>query len=81
MITLTNKWKTICTIGYSATVNPWNENRSAHGGVCHCQARTKDGKILARKVNSNGRAEEIGRPYEIDKDQLEHWERIEKSSR
>jgi hypothetical protein len=73
MTKLTNRWQTICTLGYTGSVSS-DENRSAHGGVCHHQARlTRTGWIMARKVNSNGRHDEIGEPFVIDEDKLAHW--------
>lgn len=77
-MTLTNRWKTICTLGYTGSVSR-EENRSAHGGVCLHQARqAKDGRIMARKVNSNGRHEEVGETFEIDADRLAHWQSIDR---
>lgn len=79
---LTAKWTTICTTGYSHSVNPYNENRSAHGGVCHHQARVNaSGETIGRKVNSNGRHKEVGKAFPLTAAQLEHWESIERSSR
>jgi len=75
-IKLTNRWQTICTVGYTGGVSR-DENRSAHGGVCHCQARrAKDGTIMGRKVNSNGRHEEVGEPFAIDEERVRHWAAI-----
>ena len=71
---LTSRYQTIATVGYTGSVSR-NENRSAHGGVCLLQARrTASGQILARKVNSNGRHQEVGQSCTIDADQLAHWE-------
>ena len=73
---LNNRWQTICATGYKGSVSR-DENRAAHGGVCLCQARrTKHGRIMGRKVNSNGRHQETGEPFEIDAEQLSHWESI-----
>lgn len=75
---LTNRWKTICIIGYQGGVSR-DENRSAHGGVCLHQARkAKDGRIMGRKVNSNGRHEEVGEPFEIEDDRLAHWTALDR---
>ena len=64
-IKLTSRFQTIITRGYTATASR-NENRAAHGGVCHTECRrTASGAILARKVNSNGRHTEVGESYEI----------------
>lgn len=77
---LTSKYQTICTVGYSGSVSR-NENRAAHGAVCHIQARKAGGRVLARKVNTNGRHQEVGEAFEPSADDLANWERIEKSSR
>lgn len=76
MTKLTGRWQTFCTLGYMGSVSR-DENRSAHGGVCLHQARrARDGRILARKVNSNGRHEEIGEPFEITAERLAHWQEL-----
>lgn len=75
-IKLNSRWKTICTVGFRGSVSR-DENRAAHGSVCHCQARVAtDGSIMGREVNSNGRHEEVGEPYEIDDDRVNHWATI-----
>jgi len=77
-MTLTNRWKTICILGFNGSVSR-EENRSAHGGVCLHQARqARDGRIMARKVNSNGRHEEVGETFEIDADRLAHWQSLDR---
>lgn len=77
-MTLTNRWKTICILGYNGSVSR-EGNRSAHGGVCLHQARkAKDGRIMARKVNTNGRHEEVGDTFEIDADRLAHWQSLDR---
>lgn len=74
MSTITSKFTTVCTLGYSGSVSR-NENRSAHGGVCHIQIRrAKGGVLLARKVNTNGRHQEIGEAFEPSDEQLSHWQ-------
>ena len=79
---LTSRFQTICRVAFSGSVNPYDENRAAHGGTCLCQARyAKDGRIMARKVNSNGRHKEIGKECEIDAEQLAHWELLESQTR
>lgn len=79
---LTNKFQTICITAFRCSVNPYDENKRAHGGVCLCQAIVaKNGRILGRKVNSNGRQQETGKPFEIDAEQLAHWESIASQSR
>lgn len=77
---ITTKFQTICTVGYCGSVSR-NENRAAHGAVCHIQVRRGKTGLLARKVNSNGRHQEIGESFEPTADDIAHWERIEKSSR
>jgi len=74
--TLTRRWQTVCTVGYQGSVAR-NENRAAHGSVCHCQARlASDGTVLGRRVNSNGLHEEIGESFPLDSDRLRNWESI-----
>ena len=78
---LTSKYKTIATIGYNGSVSR-NENRAAHGAVCHLQARRNAaGQIVGRKMNSNGRHQETGEAFLLDEDTLAHWASIERSSR
>jgi hypothetical protein len=81
MVKITTKYTTIATVGYTSSVTTKNEIRSAHGGVCHLQARRGAKGIIGRKVNSNGRHQEIGEAFELDADTLAHWERIAKSVR
>ena len=77
-VRLTNRWKTICILSYQGSVNR-DENRAAHGGVCLYQARIsgKNGR-RGRKVNSNGRHEEIGDAFALDDQMLAHWESFDK---
>ncbi len=64
-IKITGRWTTIYTRGYQHSVNPRDENRAAHGAVCHTQLRkTRDGRTIARKVNTNGRHTEEGVAWE-----------------
>jgi len=81
MTKITSKYTTIATVGYSGSVSSKNENRSAHGAVCHLQARKGANGIIGRKVNTNGRHQEVGEAFELDADTLAHWERIAKSAR
>lgn len=77
MKTLTKAWKTIMIDGYTGCVSR-HENRQAHGGVCLYQARrARGGGIEARRVNANGRAEEIGEAFSVDADTVAHWAAIE----
>ena len=80
MTKITTKWTTVATVGYSSSVSR-NENRSAHGGVCHLQARKGTNGLLGRKVNTNGRHEEKGEAFDLDAETLAHWEKIAKASR
>ena len=75
MTTITTKWTTIATVGYNGSVSR-DENRAAHGGVCHLQARKGKSGILGRKVNTNGRAVETGESFDLDAETLAHWEKI-----
>jgi len=78
---ITSKWQTVATVGYTGSVSR-DENRAAHGGVCHLQARKgTTGILLGRKVNSNGRHEEIGEVFALDNNTLACWEEIAKASR
>jgi len=77
-VRLTNRWKTVCIVGYQSIATVC-QNPSAHGGVCLCQARIsgKNGR-RGRKVNSNGRHEEIGYAFALDDQMLAHWEYLAK---
>lgn len=64
---LTTKYQTIRTTGYQHSVNPHNENRAAHGGVCYTEAkRDRDGTIRVRWVNANGRHREVSESVVMD---------------
>ena len=77
---ITTRWTTIATVGYLPGIAK-NENRAAHGAVCHLQARKGESGIIGRKVNTNGRHQEISEAFPLDAETLAHWERIEASSR
>lgn len=77
---ITSKYTTLCTVGYQGSVSR-KENRAAHGAVCHIQVRRAGDKVLARKVNSNGRHQEVGESFEADAEQLANWDSIAKASR
>ena len=77
---MTTEWTTIATIGYAGSVSR-DENRAAHGGVCHLQARKGKSGMLGRKVNSNGRHQEVSSAFPLDTETLTHWESIAKASR
>jgi hypothetical protein len=79
-IKLTSRWTTICTVGYTGSVSR-DENRAAHGGVCHIQLRQSARGPVARKINSNGRHKEVGEVFAATTDQIEHWATIAASSR
>jgi hypothetical protein len=81
MTTLTSRYTTVATVGYQGSVSSKNENRSAHGAVCHLQARKGANGIVGRKVNSNGRHQEVGEAFALDADTLHHWECLAKSAR
>lgn len=75
-----NKWTTVATIGYRGSVSR-NENRAAHGAVCHLQARKGARGLRGRYVNSNGHHDEVGESFDLDAETLNHWESIERQSR
>jgi hypothetical protein len=77
---ITSKYQTLCTVGYSGSVSRY-ENRAAHGAVCHIQVRRAGGRILARRVNSNGRNQEIGEAFEPTSDELSRWQSIADAAR
>jgi hypothetical protein len=78
---LTSKFTTIATVGFSHSVS-YDENRAAHGGVCHLQARRNNkGVVLGRYVNSNGRHSETGEAFPLTADLLAHWERLASDER
>lgn len=80
MTKLTSKFQTVATVGYQHSVSR-DENRAAHGGVCHLQARKTAKGVVGRKVNSNGRHKETGKAFALDAETLAHWEKIAKASR
>lgn len=53
--------KTIRTIPFSGPVRGRDQNRVAHGGVCHIQERSRDG--YHRRVNANAGQVETGEWY------------------
>ena len=78
---VTAKFTTIATVGYAGSVSRKNENRAAHGAVCHLQARQTADGLRGRKVNSNGRHSEVGESFALDADTLAQWQRIARSAR
>ena len=74
---ITTRWAIIATVGYQHSVDPCNEERRAHGAVCHLESRrTATGAIRGRRVNSNGYYREIGNSFELSADELARWRRI-----
>lgn len=79
---ITTKFKTIAFVGFAGSVSRKSENRYAHGGVCFLQARrTPAGRLLGRRVNSNGLHREVGESFELHESTLEHWRAIAKRSK
>lgn len=72
---LTGKFTTIATVGFAGCVSS-NQNRAAHGSVCHLQARRTTTGFVGRRVNSNGRHSEIGEAFPLTADTLVQWSRI-----
>ena len=88
MATATYKrtWTTLAIVGYTCSVaeSYGKENKSAHGGVCLLQIRkVKNGLdgLMARRVNSNGSHQEVGKAFLIDDVTLAKWHRIAKAAR
>jgi hypothetical protein len=77
---ITKTWTTVATVGYTSSVSR-NENRSAHGAVCHLQVRQGVSGLLGRKVNANGRYTEAGEAFRLDTETLEHWQSIHRATR
>jgi hypothetical protein len=70
-----SEFKTIAVVGFAGSVSRRNYNPAAHGAVCLLQARINTkGEQIGRKVNSNGRHEEVGNVFPLDNDTLSHWE-------
>ena len=71
----TDFWTTVAEVGYDSSVSVgYNENPSAHGGVCLLQTHTSaEGRMWGRKVNSNGTHEEVGDSFEMDPATLARW--------
>ena len=88
MATATYKrtWTTLAIVGYTGSVaeSYGKENKSAHGGVCLLQVRkVKNGLdgLMARRVNSNGSHQEVGKAFLIDDVTLARWHKIAKAAR
>lgn len=79
---VTTKFKTIAVVCFTHSVSRKSPNPYAHGGVCFLQARrTPAGKLLGRRVNSNGRHSETGESFELSESGLEHWQAIANKSK
>ena len=79
---LTSKFKTIAVVGFTGSVSSRNYNPAAHGAVCLLQARVNaKGEQIGRKVNSNGRHQEVGAFFLLGEDQLDHWKALARCSR
>jgi predicted amino acid dehydrogenase len=79
-------WTTLAIVGYTGSVaeSYGKENKSAHGGVCLLQVRkVKNGLdgLMARRVNSNGSHQEVGKAFLIDDVTLARWHKIAKAAR
>lgn len=80
MMKISSKWTTVATVGFTGSVSR-EENRAAHGAVCHLEARQGRSGLRGRKVNSNGRHHEVGESFALDADTLAHWQSIAKAAR
>jgi hypothetical protein len=70
-----SEFKTIAVVAFAGSVSRRNYNPAAHGAVCLLQARINaKGEQIGRKVNTNGRHEEVGNAFRLDNDTLSHWE-------
>lgn len=78
---LSNRFSTICIVGYTKSVGKYQEPRAA-GGVTLCQARkAKNGKIFGKQVNTNGKYVEDGEPFEMTSEELDHWVSIAQAAK
>jgi len=80
MSRITRTWTTVATVGYTGSVSR-DENRAAHGGVCHLQARQTADGLRGRRVNTNGWHSEVGESFDLDADTLGYWISIDRQSR
>jgi hypothetical protein len=85
MATATYKrtWTTLAIVGYTGSVADGyaTANRSAHGGVCLLQVQQLANGVVARRVNSNGSHQEVGKAFLIDAVTLAKWHQIAKAAR
>ena len=77
---ITTQWTTIATVGYLPGIAK-EENRAAHGAVCHLQARKGANGLIGRKVNTNGRHSEASETFQLDSETLAHWRKIDADCR
>lgn len=77
---ITSKWQTVAIVGFTGSVNPYDENRAAHGAVTLLQARRAGDKILGRRVNSNGRHSETSNSFVLSDDEIKNWKAIARCS-
>lgn len=71
---ITSKWSTVRAVGYTGGVAHRYQVPMASGGACLLQARqASDGSILVRRVNANGRHEEIGPTYRLLRGTAADW--------
>ena len=83
---LTNRWTTICTVGYDPTravERTTGSPTKARGGVCLCQARIsgKNG-LRGRRVNTTGWPNrEVGHAFALDAETLRNWENLDEQQR
>jgi len=83
VIRIADRWHTVATVGYTAPVCVREQNPAAWGAVCHLQIRRdrRNGRTLARRVNTNGRHEERSVAFYIDAETLAQWQRIGRDQR
>lgn len=78
---LSNRFSTICIVGYTKSVGKYQEPRAA-GGVTLCQARkAKNGKIFGKHINTNGKYVEEGESFELTTEELDHWVSIAQAAK
>jgi hypothetical protein len=77
---ITTRWTTIATVGYQPGIAK-DENPSAHGAVCHLQARRGVNGLIGRKVNTNGRHSETSETFRLDAETLANWRKIDADCR
>jgi hypothetical protein len=77
MGTITTRWQTLATTRYVAPL-AIPSNPAAHGGACLLQIRRDrlGGDLIGRRVNTNGRHQEISEPFAMDSETLERWQAI-----